>query len=149
MSHFLAVIIFSEYLIFRNETSTEQPLCENRKFFREVTFGNSYFFGEVIAQNKHICRRAPSIEAGTSVQHQLFQKGYIFKKLFFQKRNIPHYLLFLESYLFREATFSKDITFYSSNLFRRASFSQHTFSDGLLFHNYASSTQLHLLFISQ
>ena len=48
-SHFLAVIIFSEYLIFRNETSTEQPLCENRKFFRAVTFRNSYFFGGVIA----------------------------------------------------------------------------------------------------
>ena len=38
--------------------------------------------------------------------------------------NIPHYLLFLESYLFREATFSSDTTFYSSY-----------FSEELLSHN--------------
>ena len=37
-SHFSAAVIFSEYLIFRNETSTEQPLCENRKFFSEQLF---------------------------------------------------------------------------------------------------------------
>ena len=47
-SHFLAAVIFSEYLIFSNETSTGQPLCENRKFFRAVTFWNSYVFGGVI-----------------------------------------------------------------------------------------------------
>ena len=45
-SHFLAAVIFSEYLSFRNETSTEQPLCENRKFFRAATFRNSYLFVE-------------------------------------------------------------------------------------------------------
>ena len=39
-SHSIAAVIFSEYLIFRNETSTEQPLCENRKIFRAVTFWN-------------------------------------------------------------------------------------------------------------
>ena len=48
-SHFLAAVIFSEYLIFRNQTSTKQPLCENRKFFRAVTSQKSYFFGGVIA----------------------------------------------------------------------------------------------------
>ena len=46
--HFLTAVIFSEYLISRNEASTEQPLCENRKFFREVTFQKSYFFGGLI-----------------------------------------------------------------------------------------------------
>ena len=80
-SHFLAaVIFFSEYLIFKDETSTEQPLCENRKFFKAVTSRNSYFFGGVIAQNKDNYRRAPLIEAGTSAQHQLLQKSYIFEK---------------------------------------------------------------------
>ena len=48
-SYFLATVIFSEYLIFRNQTSTKQSLCENRKFFRVVTFWNSYFFGGLIA----------------------------------------------------------------------------------------------------
>ena len=79
-SHFLAVVIFSEYLIFRNETSNEQPLCENRKFFRAVPFRNSYFYGGVIAQNKDIYRRAPLIEAGTSAfsKNILFLESYLF-----------------------------------------------------------------------
>ena len=79
-SHFLAVVIFSEYLIFRNETSNEQPLCENRKFFRAVPFRNSNFYGGVIAQNKDIYRRAPLIEAGTSAfsKNILFLESYLF-----------------------------------------------------------------------
>ena len=126
-NHFLAGVIFSEYLIFRNQTSNEQLFCENRKFFRAVTFRSNYFFREAIAQNKDICTRAPLIEAGTSTQHQLFRKSYIFEKPTFP-----------ESYLF-ERPDSKDVDFYSSNLFRTATFSQHTFSEELLFHSYASS----------
>ena len=138
MSHFLAAVIFTKYLIFRNKTSTEKSLCENRKFFRAVTFWASQFFCRVIDQNKGIYRRAPLIGAGTSVQYQFFQESYIFEK--------PN---FLESYLFRAATFLKNVTFYSSKLFRRATFSQNTFSEEMLFHSNASSPQLRLLFISQ
>ena len=148
-SHFLAEVIFSEYLIFRNGTSTQQPLCENRKFSRGVTFRISYVLGGVIVWNKDIYRGALLIEAGTSAQHQFFRRATFLKKLaFFQERNITHYLLFLESCLFRTATFSKDVT-YSSNHFRRATFSQHTSPEELLFYSYDSSPQLHLLFISQ
>ena len=43
--------------------------------------------------------------------------------------------------------FSEATTLYSSYLFRRATFLQHTFSEELLFHSYASSSQLHFLFI--
>ena len=42
-SHFFAGVIFSEQLLFRSETSTEQALFENKKFFTAVTFRNSYF----------------------------------------------------------------------------------------------------------
>ena len=54
-------------------------------FFSAVTFRNSYFFGEAIAYNKDIYRIAALIEAGTSAQHQLFQKSYIFENPFFKK----------------------------------------------------------------
>ena len=43
-SHFLAAIIFSEYLPFGSETSTEQSLLENRKFFKAITFRITYLF---------------------------------------------------------------------------------------------------------
>ena len=49
---------FSEQLLFRrSETSTEQPLLDNRKFFIAVTFRNSFFF-EGTVYNKDIYRRA-------------------------------------------------------------------------------------------
>ena len=51
-----------------------------------------------------------------------FRGARFWKKLTFQKSNIPHYLPFLYSFLFRAATFFKDATFCSSYLFRRAIF---------------------------
>ena len=121
--HFTTAVIFSECLIFMNETSTEQPLCENRKFFRAVPFQNSYFSGGVIAQNKDIYKRAPLIEARNSAQHQLFQKRYIFEKptfageltfqsgCFFKKRHLlqqQHFQksYFLTAYFFRRVAIS-------------------------------------------
>ena len=106
-SYFLATVIFSEYLIFRNQTSTKQSLCENRKFFRVVTFWNSYFFGGLIAQNKDIYRRIPLIEAGTSAQHQLFQKSYIFEKPTFPGELPFHKGYFLKAYFFRRVAISQ------------------------------------------
>ena len=125
-------IIFSpEHLLVQSETSTQKTYLENRKFFSAVNhrrhLQKSYFF-----------------EAGSSAQHQLFQKKARFwKRLLFQKSEIPHYLLFLESYLL--ISFSSIATFYSSYIFRRASFLQHTFSEELLFHRYPSFPQLHFL----
>ena len=60
-------------------------------------------------------------------------KDTFWKKVIFQKIDIPHYLLFLESHFFRAATFSKDATFYSWYLFRRALSLQNTFSEELIF----------------
>ena len=48
----LQLVIYSEYLIFRSETSTEHPLLENGKFFRSVTFWNSHFLAEELRRIK-------------------------------------------------------------------------------------------------
>ena len=82
---------------------------------------NSYFF-----------------KAGASAQHQPFLKSYVLEETDFSENQFPHYLLFLESCLLRETTFSKYATFYSSYLFGRATFLQQTFSEELLFHSYGS-----------
>ena len=121
-------VIFSEYLILLSETSTEQPLLENRKFFRAVTFRNSYFYSGGIAQNKDIQRRANLQVAGASAQHQLFQKSYIFEKANFSEKKYSAL-----------PTFSGKLPFQSGYFFKRTSPSiAATFSE-----------QLHLLFISQ
>ena len=115
-SHFLAVVIFSEYLIFRNETSNEQQLCENRKFFRAVPFRNSYLFGGVIAQNKDIYRRAPLIEAGTSAfsKNILFLESYLFWAATFSYELLSHNILFQRSCYFIAALPLHSYTYYLS-----------------------------------
>ena len=69
-SHFLAAVILSEYLIFRRETSTEQPFLENRKF---LTFLAEELFRIKISTDEIFFR------TGTSSHHQLFQRSYIFE----------------------------------------------------------------------
>ena len=74
-----------------------------------------------------------------STEELLWLKQVLLHSISFFRRTT--WATFLERPLFQK-------TFYSSNLFRRATFSQHTFSEELLFHTYASFPQLHLLFIS-
>ena len=149
--HFSAAVIFSEQLFFQSEISTKQPSLENRKIFRVASFRNSYsatFLAKELFRIK--IQKSYFFEAATSAQHQLFQKSCILeKKRFVQKSNIPHQPLFLESYLFSAASFSKDVIFYSSYHFEKATFSQHTVLDELPFYSYPSFPQLHFLFISQ
>ena len=141
--------MFSEYLIFWSETSTEQQLLENRKLFRAVTqllFGIATFLAEELLRIKMSAEELLCRSRNNKVQHQLYQKSYIFEKVNFQKIKIPHFLLFLESFFLEKPLFQKALPSY---LFKRATFSQQTFSEELLFCSYAFSPQLHLLFISK
>ena len=121
---------FSEYLFFRDKTSAKQAPFENKKFFSAVTFQSSCYFGGVIAQNKDIYRRAPLT---------LLNSISFFRRATFSKN-----LIFLESYLFRAPFFEKTLLSIAAT-FSEELLSQHTFSEKLLFHNYASSPQLQLL----
>ena len=174
-SHFFRVTIRHNSYFFRSSyffrTAAFFSFFRAVTFSQELFFQNSFFFGAKLLQSSHFLRIRNSLghyfseqlffseelfrikisikellfKAGTSAQHQPSQPFW--KKLVFQKSNIPHYVLFLGSCLFRAATFSKDATFYGSYLFRSATFWQHTFSEELLFHSYASFPQLHFLFI--
>ena len=106
-SHFLVGVIFSEWLLFRSENPIEQPLLESRKFSTAVTFRNSYFFSEELLKI-YISKKSYFFKAGTSAQHQFFQKSYILEKTDLSENQFPHHLLFLVSCLFRASTFSKD-----------------------------------------
>ena len=110
-SHFIAAVIFSQQLLFQSETSTEQPLLENRKFFRVVTFRNNYLFGGGIVWNN------------VSTEELLFRSRYFCtastfseelhfgKKLISQKRNIPHYTFFSGELPFQNGYFFKRLAF--------------------------------------
>ena len=124
-SHFLAAVIFSEYLIFRSEVSTKQLILENRKFFRTVLFGTPTILVEElcrinISKEELLFRSGCFCAASAFSEERDFRRNY-----FFQKRNIPHKLFFLESHLLRAVTFPKDVTFYNRYLFKKATFSQH------------------------
>ena len=121
-------VTFLHEIFFQSENSIEQPLLENRRFF---------IFLEELFRIK-ISKKELFFKAGTSAQHQPFQKSYTLEKTDFSENQFLPYLLFLKSCLFRTTTFSKNATFYSSYIFIRTTFLQHTFSAELLFHSYGS-----------
>ena len=106
---FSCSIYFFRILIFLSETSTKQPLIENRKCFREVSSRNSYFFGARITYSKVIYRRALLFKQVLLHSISFYRRVTFSKKLTFQKRSILNYLLFLKSYLFRVATFQQTL----------------------------------------
>ena len=108
-NHLFAAVIFSQYLLFQSKTFTEQPLLEKRQFFRADTFRNTDFFGGETVSNKEIFRRGPF--SNEELLRNFFRRVTFWKKLIFQKSNIPHCLLFLDSYFFRVATFSEHTFF--------------------------------------
>ena len=132
---------------------------QNSCFFRANLLPSSYLgssigqllFGAAVFLAKELFR------IRISTEELLFRSRYFYttstfseelhfgKKLIFQKRNIPD---FRRATVLDSATFSKELTFYRGYLFRGATFLQHTFSEELLFHNYASFPQLHFLSIS-
>ena len=105
--HFIAAVIFSQLLLFQSETSTEQPLLENRKFFRVVTFRNNYLFGGGIVWNKvsteELLFRSRYFCTASTFSEEL----YFGKKLISQKRNIPHYTFFSGELPFQSGYFFK------------------------------------------
>ena len=100
--HFFAAVIFSEQLLFQSKTSTEQLPLGKKKFFGEATFRNSYlFWRRNCLEWRYLQKSCYFFEAGTSAQHQLFQKSYILgeKKQFFRKA------IFRITHFFWRATF--------------------------------------------
>ena len=145
--------LFSEQSLFRSS-----HFCQNSFYFRanihflrirsslwQLLFGTAFFplfwikisKKELLIQSRYFCT------VSTFPEKLHFGKSYIF-----HKSNISHYLLFLDSCPFTAATLSKYGTFYSSYLFKRATFLQHTFSEELLFHCYASFPQPQFLFVT-
>ena len=129
-----AALVFSEQPFFRTKLlpssqvlkvgSLKQLLFGTDTFLVDRLFRIKVHTKELLFWSRYFCT------ASTFSEELHFRK-----KLIFQKSNIPHYLLFLDSWRFRVASFSKEVTFYSGYLFRRVTFSQHTFSKVLLFHS--------------
>ena len=148
-SHFFAVII-SEQLLLQSETSTEQPLLENRNLFGQLLFETATFLAEELFRKKRYIQKSYFFKAGTSAHHQIFQENYILEKGNNSEKQYSLLPTFAGELLFRAAaTFSKDAMFYIILLFRRLAFLQDTFSEELIFHSYASFPQLYYLLICQ
>ena len=78
----------------------------------------------------------------------LSEKLHFWKSCFFRQEIFRITYFLLRAIFFEDAASSKEGIFYSSYRFRRTAVLQHTFSEELLFHLYASFPQLHFLFIS-
>ena len=148
-SHFFAFIISEQLLLLQSETSTEQPLLQNRELSGQLPFETATFLVEELFRKKDIYRRATFSKQVILHIINFSRKAIFWKKLIIQKSNTLYYLLLLESCFFRAATASKDTTFYSLLLFRRFAFLQDTFSEALIFHSYTSFPQLYYLHVCQ
>ena len=139
--HFFDVVIF-----FRIPTlweRNEPPPLENRKFFGVVTFWIGSFLAEELFRMKIFTKDLLFRNRCCCRASTFSEELHLWKSQFLRKA-ISHYPLFLKNYLFRAATFSNDVIFYST----RATFLQHTFSEELPFYSYVSFSQLHFLFVS-
>ena len=158
-SYSFGASISSEQLLFLRCSVFDRVISLHQLFFQ-----NTLFSGMKLLPSSHFVRIGSSLgqllfgtatfllewllRINISTEELLWSKQVLLHSIsFFRRATFSKNLLFLESYLFRAVTFSKYVTFYSSNIFRRATLSQHMFSEELLFHIYASSPQLHLLFI--
>ena len=129
-----SIFSFFRIAFFRSETSTEQPLLENTKFFTAVTFRNSYIFqrnslGQRYLKNSHF------FKASTSAQHQSFKKSYILEKVNFSEKEysaLPTFFpelsfssgyFFKRLYLLQKLPFQKSC-FFATYFFRRFTISQ-------------------------
>ena len=90
------------------ETFTEQPLLENMKLLRAVTFWNSYLFGRGNFLEYNYFQKSYFFKTGTSAQHHIFQKSHILE-----------YVSFLEKQYSALPPFSGKLTFYSGYFFKR------------------------------
>ena len=105
---------FSEQLLF--SPFSEQSLFRSSCFFRLASFSERKFY-RAASQDKDIYKRTAFLKEVPLHSINFFRKATFLEKLIFQKSNNTHYLLFLDSCLFRAATVSKDATFYSTYLF--------------------------------
>ena len=96
-----------EYLLFQSEFSTEQPPLENRKFFRVVTFQNSYLFDEGIVQNKYIYRRATFSKMIPLYSINFFRRATFQKKANFSGKQYSALPTFSGELIFQSVSFFK------------------------------------------
>ena len=78
-SSFFRTVNFSQLLF--------QPLLENRKLFRAVTFRNNHFLAEELFRKKDIYRRATFSKQVLLHIINFFRKATFWKKLIIQKSN--------------------------------------------------------------
>ena len=116
---------------FPERASTEQLLLKDRKFDRAIISSKQVLFWlrnlfrikiskeELLSWSTYPCRafnffRTATLSTKVLLQERFFFRTAIFwdKKLIFQKSNIPHHLLFHESYFFKiSAIFFSGATF--------------------------------------
>ena len=146
-NQFFIAVVFSKQLLLQGETYTEQPLLENRKFFRAVRpFWCRNFSKYIYLQKSYF------LEAGSSAHHQLFQKSHILEKATFSEKHYSALPTFSGELPFHRGDFSKTrylpqkLHFQKSYFLITYVFKRVTIS---LFLSYTSFPLPHFLFISQ
>ena len=118
-----------------------RELVQNKNIYRRATFWSRYFYiatafsEQILFQQRYFFERATFSHGDIILNIVIvlllvkyyisifFRKATFWKKLIFQKSNIPHYLLFLKSHFSIAGTFSEELLF-KIYFFRRGTISQ-------------------------
>ena len=90
---------FFRIAFFQSESSTEQSLIENEKFFMAVTFWNGYFFPVQV----NISKKELFFQSRHSIN--FFQKSYILEKAYFPQKQYSALPTFSGELLFQSDYF--------------------------------------------
>ena len=124
----------------------------------QLLFGTATFLVEELLRIKISIEELLSRSRNFCTVSAFSEKLHLRKSQFFRKEIFHIFYFFWRANLLQRSIFQKTLpsltTFFSYQFFKRrylfirVALSQHTFSEELLFHSYASFLQLHLLFIS-
>ena len=111
-SHFFRSSYFFRKATFSERNFYPAATFWEWKFFRAVTFQNSYLLAEELFRIKISTEELPFRSRYFCTASNFIRKDTFWKKLIFQKSNIPHYFFWRATFLIA-ATFSEELLFYN------------------------------------
>ena len=140
------------YLCFFRTVTFLQLLFQSSFFFRANFYRAHIYCKQEVIQGSYLSKQLSfcpknCLEKKRSKEHTLFQSRYFCTSSLLEKSYILENANNSEKQYSQLPTFSKDAAFYRIYLLRRIAFLEHTFSEKLIFHSYASFPRPRYLFI--
>ena len=140
------IYVFSEQSLFCSYYFRVASFSERNFYRAHIYCKQEVIQGSYLSKQLSFCPRN-CLEKKRSKEDILFQSRYFCTSSLLEKSYILENANNSEKQYSQLPTFSKDAAFYRIYLLRRIAFLEHTFSEKLIFHSYASFPRPRYLFI--